>query len=321
MKTIYNTYYKYKRIRMEKCSYFVKDRALFGSFPTQEDVNKLELAGVRVFVDLTVPNEGNTSIYKTQYKYINYPIEDRKTPRDWKSFAQLIISLSDYIRNHKHGKLYIHCRGGHGRSGLLVACIISHLHDKHPDNAMEDTKEYHSQRPCLKEKWKSMGSPHGKAQQGFVRKFFQDVYYNYPQQYFTYTNGLCNTSEHPVMLEGLGVFPNAFLALQSFRDVENKVYIETLKKGIFDKSLVTKSKIWDTNKEYFLYIVLESKFRQHPDIKGHLLNTGLRKFKQTCRDHYWGIGCLRNGINVHGSILYGLREKFLREEMDEQFII
>ena len=38
---------------MNYCSYFIKDKALFGSYPTQQSVEELEQEGVRYFVDLT----------------------------------------------------------------------------------------------------------------------------------------------------------------------------------------------------------------------------------------------------------------------------
>ena len=38
---------------MDNSSYFIKNRSLFGSFPTQESVQELEEHGVRYFVDLT----------------------------------------------------------------------------------------------------------------------------------------------------------------------------------------------------------------------------------------------------------------------------
>ena len=38
---------------MDYCSYFIKDKAIFGSFPTQESVYELENEGVKYFVDLT----------------------------------------------------------------------------------------------------------------------------------------------------------------------------------------------------------------------------------------------------------------------------
>ena len=38
-------------------SYFIENKALFGSYPKHEDVKELENEGVILFVDLTCPGE------------------------------------------------------------------------------------------------------------------------------------------------------------------------------------------------------------------------------------------------------------------------
>ena len=37
----------------EYCSYFIKDKCLFGSYPNAHRVNELENEGVKYFIDLT----------------------------------------------------------------------------------------------------------------------------------------------------------------------------------------------------------------------------------------------------------------------------
>jgi hypothetical protein len=44
---------------MERCSYFIENKALFGSYPNQETVKYLESIGVVCFVDLTNKDETN----------------------------------------------------------------------------------------------------------------------------------------------------------------------------------------------------------------------------------------------------------------------
>ena len=83
---------------MEKSSYFIENRAMFGSFPTQESVDLLEKEGVRFFINLTNNYEKKITPYKTKYNYINYPIKDRHTPINNKTFSQFIIKLSNIIR-------------------------------------------------------------------------------------------------------------------------------------------------------------------------------------------------------------------------------
>ena len=77
---------------MEKCSYFIKNVGLFGSFPSQDAVNELEKNGVKYFIDLTIKDEDKTTPYITNHTYINFPIPDRKVPEDRKSFSKFIIN-------------------------------------------------------------------------------------------------------------------------------------------------------------------------------------------------------------------------------------
>ena len=49
---------------MDNCSYFLNNKAYFGSYPTQESVEILEEHGVRIFVDLTTLSESKIIPYK-----------------------------------------------------------------------------------------------------------------------------------------------------------------------------------------------------------------------------------------------------------------
>jgi hypothetical protein len=300
---------------MQRCSFFIKNKALFGSFPTQEMVEELESNGVRYFVDLTNINEIKTTSYTTQYKYIKYSIADHKAPRDWKSFAKLIINLCRQIRSLcKDEKIYIHCRGGHGRSGIVVASILCYYYKISADQALNLTKQCHSHRPQMREKWRSIGSPQSKKQKDFVRKFFRPL--KYGKNGFGYTIGLDNSTEHIVNLEGIGIFPNAHLAFQAFRDPENKNFIQNLVHGSFGTFSLPQNNHWEMHKLQYMLKVLESKFLLHADLRTNLINTGLRPLIKISSDDYWGQGNNGQGKNMHGKLLTELREQFLQNEVD-----
>ena len=80
--------------------YFFEDKCLFGSYPTQKQVEILEKNGVRIFVDLTEPVE-NLPEYTTNYLKINYEIKDRKVPEDYKKFSGFIIYLRNLVKKLK----------------------------------------------------------------------------------------------------------------------------------------------------------------------------------------------------------------------------
>ena len=138
---------------MDFCSYFIKNKALFGCYPTQDNVTQLEKMGVKYIVDLTHSKEKNIVKYKTNCKYINYPIKDNYIPLSQK-FDTLIIKLSNIIKKlNKNRYIYIHCKGGHGRSCLVVSCLLCYIYKNHPTKSINLTSKYHNNRPNLKQKW------------------------------------------------------------------------------------------------------------------------------------------------------------------------
>jgi protein-tyrosine phosphatase len=161
---------KLTRTNMENASFFIENKALFGSFPTQTQIRKLEDIGVRYFVNLTHPDESKITNYTTNYNYISYPIIDRSIPEDNLDFSRFIYTLCNLISVLKEGeKIYIHCKGGHGRSGLVVACITTKFFNISPDTALKHTTKCHSKRQIMRDSWRRIGSPQTPQQKEFVK--------------------------------------------------------------------------------------------------------------------------------------------------------
>ena len=306
---------------MEYCSYFIKDKALFGSYPTQESIPILENEGVRHFIDLTCEGESKIIKYQTNYNYINYPIIDRKVPYNWRSFARFILHLSSIIKqldSEKNEKLYIHCRGGHGRSGVVVACILCHLFNKTPEEAIQLTTNYHSNRSIMREKWRLMGSPQTRIQKIFVHRFFSPLYiYRAYKQH--HTTGFSNFSLHSVDINGMGIFPTSEAAFQAHKDPENQEYIIkqlNAKSPSISKSFGSKCNLrkdWHTQKINIMYNILKLKLSQHDDIREKLLNTGLRPIIDHGMDHFWCNGSNGDGENMYGKLLTTIRNRFYQQ--------
>ena len=300
---------------MERSSYFIKDKALFGGYPTQESVNIFEENGVRHFIDLTCPGERKITPYKTKYTYHKYCIRDHRVPTDWHSFAQFILKICNIIKKLNTGeKIYIHCKGGHGRSGIVVASVLCHLYKIQPVEALRLTKEYHSRRKKMKDYRRQMGSPPGENQKEFVRRFFRPLYF-----YKAYSNGatagFSNFSIHSVEIKDFGIFPTAEAAINAYKDPDNKDYVrkqETAFNPHVSKKLGRTCKLrkdWDEVKDQLMYKVLNAKFHQHTDIRESLLRTGLQPLIQHSPDMYWGDGRNGRGRNMLGKILVRLRNK------------
>lgn len=267
---------------MNHCSYFIKDKAMFGSFPTQESVNELEQEGVRYFVDLT-DNEIETKIipYTTKYNYINFPIKDNSVPKDWIVFSKFIIRISKVIKEElkTNEKIYIHCRGGHGRSGVVVSCLLCFMFDLSQREALDYTTLCHKNRTVMRDKWRKIGSPQTSMQKKFVFKFFQPL-----KIYHTYKNsisiGFSNISPHPVDING-EIFENSELAI----------------KAEFEKN-------FDNNKIEVIKEILQLKFDQNPNIRKNLINTGLRPLVYNSNKN------TTNNKNILGKILTKIRNKY-----------
>jgi rhodanese-related sulfurtransferase len=160
---------------MEYCSVIIKDLAYFGPSPSQEIANKLLLEGIDVFVDLTT-TEDRTESYMVPNK-INYPIKDNNIPENIPSFTFFIRQLELLLARDK--KIYIHCRAGHGRSGMVAACLLSEFKKYSPVYSIKLITDFHRERKIMKDKWRNKMCPNSHLQRKFVKEQFgySDAYY------------------------------------------------------------------------------------------------------------------------------------------------
>jgi len=305
---------------MDTASFFIKHRALFGSYPCQESVNELENLGVRYFVDLTYPGENKIVDYTTNYTYIRYPIPDRRIPEDWKSFTKFLLRISRTIRHlkynedtDKHELLYLHCKGGHGRSGVVVACLLCHLGKYTPEKSLELTSQYHYNRKTMRSHWRTMGSPQFCTQKKFVHMFFESLYF-FRAYKFGYTMGMSNFTSHSVETE-LGIFPTSEAAFQAYKDPGNEEYVQQQKDSktpMYSKQIGMKCNLredWHEIRDNLMYKVIRLKFEQHEDIRENLLKTGLRPIiEKPINDNYTYTYKHKNRL---GEILVQVRKELL----------
>jgi protein-tyrosine phosphatase len=153
------------------------NNSYFGGYPTQEEVYELENKyNISTFVDLTSGYENMTVPYTTENSYINYYIIDKGIPKNIIKFTSIIHKIVDLIK--KNNNIYIHCKGGHGRSGIVVACLLVILKSLSPENAIKETTNIHNERKNMKDIWKKMGSPQTLSQKKFVNNYFKPYYIN-----------------------------------------------------------------------------------------------------------------------------------------------
>lgn len=166
----------------ETSAFFIENKALFGAFPTQLQISQLEKWGVELIINLTSNNEKKIKPYFTTCKVIQYSIPDREVPTNLITFYALVLFLSEMIKNNK--KIYIHCKGGHGRSSLVVCVLLCFIYKISPELAFKHTSKCHASRiihstnPKKNEYWKNKGFPQSNKQKIFVQETFQE--YNIP---------------------------------------------------------------------------------------------------------------------------------------------
>jgi predicted NAD-dependent protein-ADP-ribosyltransferase YbiA (DUF1768 family) len=307
---------------MNKCSYFIDNKALFGSYPTKEDLEELENNGVEYFINLTFPNELKTIDYSeyTNKTIINFPIRDKNVPRNWKEYSTFIIKIVDIISSLPDGKkIYIHCKGGHGRSGIIVASLLIYLYSYDSEYALELTCKFHSERPILSEKRRKLGCPHLIKQKTFVINFFSPLFFYRPYT-IGYTAGFSLYSLHNLYIYNMGNFKCAEAAYRSFKNIKDTNYIFNMinSKSILNlKSFSIKEKeldYWKDVNEDILYYIIDLKYQQNPNLKDVLMNTGLRPIIYYNKlDSNLGCGFDKKGYNKLGICLYNIRDKLYRE--------
>ena len=303
---------------MNKCSFFIKNKALFGSYPNPEQVNELQSIGVKYFVNLTLPLENLLSYQNNYIHYIEFPIQDRKYPTDRIKFAIFILSLTNIIYNlKKDEKIYIHCKGGHGRAGIVVASLLCELFKIPPQQSLALTTQYHSDRQEMRPKWREIGSPQTKGQKIFVINMFKPLVY-FKALKSGPTLGFSNFSDYPVNIPDLGTFKNAEAAYQAHKGLDNEEYLAKLKNCSphLAKQLGSKIKLpinWHKIKEKVMYTVLYNKVMQNDAIQENLLKSGLRIIYFQGKDIFWG-----GENNMLGKIWMKIRTNLFNNKMNNE---
>lgn len=156
---------------------FIKQdsRLLFGGYPSGYHFDYLKSIGVKYFIDLTTPYERKKlNVYNHNDEdiiYVNFPIKDNFIPFDMNLFNEFLIWLLFMISVLKENEMvYIHCKGGHGRSGMLMCCLLCKLYQISPEESIKQVTQSHHDRPLLSPKWKTRQCPSNEIQRMFVAR-------------------------------------------------------------------------------------------------------------------------------------------------------
>jgi len=157
------------------CSLVLPHRLYFGGFPSETALQQLQELGVTYMVDLTTPEEKKilTPYHKKLQTmvYLNFPIEDNQVPMDEEAFRDFLVWTASILDKEC---LYIHCKGGHGRSGMVAASLLCYLYHWEPSHAIAHVTRAHQTRETLSPRWKHRLCPANKNQRVFIETLFSE---------------------------------------------------------------------------------------------------------------------------------------------------
>jgi len=114
-------------------SYWViPGRLLAGEHPAVADraesrsrVGRLRLAGLDSYIDLTEPGEQPEyrHLLSKRAEYVRSAIVDTSIPRNVSQTRELLSQIRSALAK-KRG-IYVHCRAGIGRTGLIIGCYLA----------------------------------------------------------------------------------------------------------------------------------------------------------------------------------------------------
>lgn len=128
--------------------------------------------GVRHFIDLT--EEGELRPYAhllpEEATYYRFPIKDCGVPKSVDDVYQLLHRIDEL--KQQEGYIYIHCWGGIGRTGTIIACYLAkQLKKQKLDETLQALRNQFSEMP----KSAYRKTPETKEQLNFIEKFINSL--------------------------------------------------------------------------------------------------------------------------------------------------
>jgi len=120
---------------IQYCYWVDAGNFLAGEYPrnldeqsSREKMQALRHAGIEVFVDLTTVHDG-LSPYDHLLdgaRRVNFPIPDVSVPENDAQMKSILDEIDSHLCSNR--KVYVHCWGGIGRTGVVVGCWLARHH-------------------------------------------------------------------------------------------------------------------------------------------------------------------------------------------------
>lgn len=161
-------------------SYRVAGNVFAGEYPGDKYGEKAETKirqmvhfGVRHFVDLTEEGEMNpyAQLLPDDCTYTRFPIRDVSVPKSVEEAERCIYRIQELSRRND-GYVYIHCWGGVGRTGTIVACYLA---EQMEEPTFEDVLGWLRDKFTIMPKSSHRITPETKEQEAFIAKYVEGV--------------------------------------------------------------------------------------------------------------------------------------------------
>lgn len=158
-------------------SYCVDDCVWAGEYPVWDwgqGAGKQQLRlftdfGINYFVDLTENGEmpPYAMLLPAGVGRYSFPIGNGRAPASVESVVEMFRKLEGCIREGLINRLYIHCVGGVGRSGTIVACYYIYFKGMGADEAIKEMQRRYMDHG--RSAW--ISAPETQLQTDFIRLF------------------------------------------------------------------------------------------------------------------------------------------------------
>jgi len=161
----------------EFASTLVPGKLYFGGMPSKRQLRILQEQGVHTLVNVMTEEERRRFPYETcplslQMNVLYFPIVDQNIPQNAREFTRWIHRLSEHFDATSSRVIYIHCRGGHGRSALVSGCLLLYASLFHnAQDCIRFLTQSHRSRKILNPKYLHQPCPVAHCQRMFLKDF------------------------------------------------------------------------------------------------------------------------------------------------------
>lgn len=166
------------------CYWIEPDVLMAGEYPghldaavAQERVGRIVNCGVTCFLDLTAENElkpyqhflPELGLNGKPIEHHRHPIQDNSVPKSKADMRQILERIETAIASSH--VVYVHCWGGAGRTGTVVACWLQKHQGLTAEQALNQITDHFWPFMSLEKQARHNGSPECACQKDFVREW------------------------------------------------------------------------------------------------------------------------------------------------------